>query len=334
LQGHIFPLIARPGGVRQRRGHTETGVDLCRLTNLAQVGVLAEIQNDDGTMARLPSCAALGKQHNIPLITVEQLVRYLNEIDSPLQQTNSTPSSVLYPTHVNEVASCTLPIQRNGEFLGKWDMRCFHSAYDGQVHVVLVKVHLVLAQWSDHPPTHNSFGLFQGTLDTTAPVAVRVHSECFTGNTLGSLRCDCEDQLFQSLQIINERGSGLIIYMGGHEGRGIGLVNKIKAYQLQETKGLDTYAANETLGYVRDARKYDTAIAIIRKFGITQVDLLSNNPIKASTLDNLVVRVTPVVSAHTEYNHDYLQSKRLEEASLAKVLFSTPLNNKFQLHHS
>jgi len=193
-------------------------------------------------------------------------------------------------------ASCQLPIQRQEKFLGNWEMRTYTTFKSSGHQVVLIK------------------NLNQ-VLNSTDPVLVRLHSECFTGNTLGSLRCDCEDQLDQALIKINEEGRGVVLYLTGHEGRGIGLNNKIKAYSLQETHQLDTFAANEALGLPKDARTYDAAVEILRELGINNVRLLSNNKYKVDQLRRLGLTVTrtPLRGKTNDFNSEYLKAKKLEQ---------------------
>eukprot|EP01102_Stenamoeba_stenopodia_P018792 TRINITY_DN6954_c0_g1_i1.p1 TRINITY_DN6954_c0_g1~~TRINITY_DN6954_c0_g1_i1.p1 ORF type:complete len:655 (+),score=148.42 TRINITY_DN6954_c0_g1_i1:159-2123(+) len=289
--GHVFPLVAKSGGVRERRGHTEVTLDFCRLARLPMVGLLAELTNDDGTMMRLKDCAAFAKQHSLPLVNIQQVVSYLEQKEGSVDIKKSLLGLQLE-------ASCQLPIQKQQKFLGNWEMRTY-SSYKIQGHqIVLIK----------NP---------EQVLNTSSDkgVLVRLHSECFTGNTIGSLRCDCEDQLDQALIKINEEGRGVVIYLQGHEGRGIGLSNKVKAYSLQDQHQLDTFAANEALGLPKDARTYDVAVEILRELGISNVRLLSNNKFKVEQLSKhgLTVTRTPLRGKTTDFNSNYLKAKRLEQ---------------------
>lgn len=287
--GHVFPLVAKPGGVRERRGHTEVTMDFCKLANLPLAGLLAELNNDDGTMMRLKDCAAFAKEHSLPLVNIQQVATYLEEKEGVLQKSSNSIGLALE-------ATCQLPIQKKEQFLGNWELRTYSSSRTSGNQVVLIK----------NPAE---------TLKSQGPVLVRLHSECFTGNTLGSLRCDCEDQLDQALIKINEEGKGVAIYLEGHEGRGIGLNNKLKAYSIQDEQQLDTYAANESLGLPKDARSYEVAVAILKDLGIENVSLLTNNKFKVEQLrkQGFVVKKTPLPGKKTEFNSKYLEAKKVEQ---------------------
>jgi 3,4-dihydroxy 2-butanone 4-phosphate synthase/GTP cyclohydrolase II len=280
--GHIFPLIARAGGVLERRGHTEATVDLCQFACLQPVGVLAELANKDGTMCRLRECHALARKHGLPIITVDALVAYKRAL------TNSQQSH-----YVELLAECEIPIQRQEKFLGVWKMRCYRSYPDGlSRHVVLIKGDITA---------------------TKGPVLARIHSECFTSHVIGSKKCDCSQQMDVALDTINNAGCGVAIYVDGHEGRGIGLHNKIKAYSLQDTKQIDTYAANKELGFPIDMRNYETPRAILQHLGISQIAMISNNPTKVKAFEDIVARVVPVLCDANEHNASYLKAKRMYE---------------------
>jgi len=242
---------------------------------------LCEISNPDGTMSRLKDCYPLARKHGFPIITVEALVKYKQSLADAQKH------------YVELLAECEIPIQRQDKYLGMWTMRCYGSHPDGLTrHIALIKGDVSAS---------------------TEPVLVRVHSECFTSHVVGSRRCDCSQQMDVSLDIINQHGSGLVIYVDGHEGRGIGLHNKIKAYSIQSTKQLDTYAANVELGFPADLRNYDTPRAIIRHLGISKIAILSNNPTKVKEFEDMVARVVPVVCEPHEHNADYLKAKRSYE---------------------
>jgi 3,4-dihydroxy 2-butanone 4-phosphate synthase/GTP cyclohydrolase II len=280
--GHVFPLVARAGGVLERRGHTEATVDLCQFASLQPVGVLAELANKDGTMCRLKECHALARKHGLPIITVDALVAYKKTL------TNSQQSH-----YVELLAECEIPIQRQEKYLGVWKMRCYRSYPDGlSRHVVLIKGDIAAAK---------------------GPVLARIHSECFTSHVIGSKKCDCSQQMDVALDIINNEGCGVAIYVDGHEGRGIGLHNKIKAYSLQDMKQLDTYAANKELGFPIDMRNYETPRAILQHLGISQIAMISNNPIKVKAFDDIVARVVPILCDANEHNASYLKAKRIYE---------------------
>lgn len=275
--GHLFPLVARPGGVLERRGHTEASVDLCILAGLKPVALLAELNNDNGTMCRLKECYAFAKEHGLRITTVEALVQYRIQHE----QQHAT---------VELIAECEVPIQRKNQDLGTWKMMCFRSLPDGlNKHVALVKGDLKKVEGA---------------------VLTRIHSECFTSHVIGSRRCDCSEQFDMCLSMINERGCGVAIYVDGHEGRGIGLYNKIKAYSLQHEQKLDTYAANEALGLERDSRKYHNPKAILKYLGISKVALMTNNPLKVEAFGDIVATTIPIVCQPNEYNADYLKAKR------------------------
>lgn len=277
--GHILPLRAVAGGVRQRPGHTEAAVELMTLAGLSPVGVIAEIVADDGDMMRLPGLIDLGAEHNIPVITIEALAAYLDE-----NHPSSAPTEVIH-RHVSQRAEALVPTT-----FGQLTMKVYRDRKAGVEHLALIGPDTVLA--------------------TDEPTVVRVHSECLTGEAFGSLKCECGAQLTSALEHIGAHG-GIVIYLRGHEGRGIGLGNKIRAYQLQST-GLDTIEANEHLGLPIDARNYTAAAEILDSLGITNVKLLTNNPDKVSQLQangiNVTERVGLIVGRHPE-NADYLTTK-------------------------
>ncbi len=281
--GHIFPLVARPNGVLERRGHTEASYDLCRLAGLQPVGVIGEIVNDDleGTMKRLPGCCVFAKEHHLKIVTIEQLAQY--------RQSHPLESVHLVTDGVTLTAQCELPVNINDKDLGQWTLKCWYSHYDGRHHVSIEKGDI--------------------TREPYNPVIVRVHSECFTGDILGSQRCDCGEQLHDAMHLIASLGRGVILYNVGHEGRGIGLSNKIKAYQLQQTKGMDTYESNHALGFDDDHRKYDTAKAILKALKIEKINLLTCNRTKADALGDIVVQTTRLSGTPNPHNMSYLDAK-------------------------
>ncbi len=266
--GHIFPLIARNGGVLRRAGHTEAVVDLMKLAGLKQSGVLCEIMNEDGTMARLDNLKLFAKKFNLKIATIKDLISYL------FKNTNL----------VQEVASAKLPTEH-----GDFDIKVFVSLVDGAEHTALVK----------------------GTWTENEPILVRVHSECLTGDVFGSLRCDCGPQLHKSMEMIEKEGKGVVLYMR-QEGRGIGLVNKLKAYKLQEG-GLDTVEANLALGFPADARDYGIGAQILVALGVKKMKLISNNPTKRVGIESYgleVVETVPLEIQPNPINIGYLQTKK------------------------
>lgn len=282
--GHIFPLVARPNGVLERRGHTEASYDLCRLAGLQPVGVIGEIVNDDalGTMKRLPGCCEFAKSHNLKIITIEQLVEY--------RQSHTLEAAPLTNDGITMTSQCELPININNNDLGHWTLKCWYSHYDGRHHISIEKGDI--------------------TREPYDPVLTRVHSECFTGDIFGSQRCDCGEQLHESMKLISSVGRGVIVYNVGHEGRGIGLSNKIKAYQLQQTKGLDTYESNHALGFQDDHREYETAKAILKSLKIEKINLLTCNRTKAAALGEIVVQTTGIFGTPNRHNVSYLDAKK------------------------
>lgn len=272
--GHIFPLRAKPGGVLQRVGHTEASVDLARMAGLRPAGVICEIMNPDGTMARRDELAAIAQRLNMPFITIAQLVEYRLRHEQLIEV--STPIAKL-PTHY-----------------GEFDMIGFTNRLDGSEHVAILK------------------GMPSGQLTTTEKTPlIRMHSECLTGDLLGSLRCDCGFQLHGALQQIAEHGLGALVYLRKHEGRGIGLLNKLRAYALQDD-GQDTVEANESLGFAADLRDYGVGAQILRQLGITQFDLLTNNPRKIRGLDGYgleIINRVPIITGENPANQHYLATK-------------------------
>ena len=265
--GHVIPLRARPGGVLERPGHTEAAVDLCRLAGLVPVGCIGELVNDDGTMMRLPDVLATGAVHDLPVITIEQLIRWRQLHD-----------------RVQRLAETSLPT-RHGSFVTVG----YRDVLTGDEHVALVS---------------------PGGLAGPSPL-VRLHSECLTGDAFGSLRCDCGPQLERAMARVAAEG-GVVVYLRGHEGRGVGLVSKLQAYALQD-KGFDTVDAQLELDLPVDAREYAAGAAILTDLGLDSVRLLTNNPAKVDALRGLGVDVAAVerlAVAPTTTNRAYLRTKR------------------------
>ncbi|GAB2860372.1 bifunctional 3,4-dihydroxy-2-butanone-4-phosphate synthase/GTP cyclohydrolase II [Actinoallomurus bryophytorum] len=267
--GHIFPLRYHEGGVLKRRGHTEAAVDLARLAGLSPAGVLAEVVNDDGTMARLPQLEVFAKEHDLKLISIEQLVEYRKRNERVVER----------------VAETRIPNRH-----GMWRAIGYASAFDGGEHVALVL----------------------GEIGDGEDVLVRAHSECLTGDVLGSQRCDCGPQLDAAMAAIAEAGRGVVVYLRGHEGRGIGLLAKLRAYQMQDN-GSDTVDANLELGLPVDAREYVNAAQMLTDLGVRSIRVLTNNPAKLAGLEGYGVEVrerVPMPVLVTEYNRRYLAAKR------------------------
>lgn len=274
--GHVLPLRAVDGGVRERAGHTEAAVDLMRLAGLQPVGAIAEVVAEDGSMMRLPGLFELGERDGIPVITIEQLVAYLHETD-PL------------PT--------TAPPRRRVSLRAESNVPTSH----GTVRFLAYKDRVT---GTDH------LAVVSGEISDDAPL-VRVHSECLTGEAFGSLKCECGPQLDAALDTIAREG-GIVIYMRGHEGRGIGLINKLRAYSLQE-RGMDTVDANLALGLPADARDYAAAAGILADLGVDKVRLLTNNTDKVAQLRGFgldVVEQVPLLVGVGPNNHQYLETKR------------------------
>ncbi len=266
--GHIFPLKAKERGVLRRSGHTEAAVDLARLAGLFPSGVLVEIMNDDGTMARLPQLTKLAKKFNLKLVSIKDLISYLYQGETLIER----GEEVWLPT-----------------YYGEFKIVPFRQKSNGVEHIALIK----------------------GTWEPDEPILTRVHSSCMTGDIFGSLRCECGDQLHKAMKMIEKEGKGVIVYMM-QEGRGIGLLNKIAAYKLQD-QGLDTIEANVHLGFKADERDYGVGAQILRDLGVTKMKLLTNNPVKRVGLEGFgleVAEILPVEIEPNKHNKKYLKTKR------------------------
>lgn len=266
--GHLFPLRARKGGVLVRAGHTEASVDLTRSAGLYPAGVICEIMNDDGTMARNPDLKVFSRKHDLKICTIDSLIEYLRKSVKLVERIVETRLPTAY---------------------GEFKMVAYQSKVDEFEHIALV----------------------MGEIDQTVPTLVRVQSECLTGDVFSSLRCDCNAQLHTALKAIADNGSGVLVYMR-QEGRGIGLANKMKAYNLQD-EGFDTVEANEKLGFPPDLRHYGLGAQILSDLGVKQIRLLTNNPRKIVGLEGYGLSVTERVALkipHNQVNKDYLKAKK------------------------
>lgn len=265
--GHMFPLEARPGGVLERKGHTEATVDLMKIAGLGECGLCCEIMNDDGTMMRTSGLLEFARIHGLKIITVESIVRYRMHTEKWMERVTDVPLPTRY---------------------GTFRMLGYVNRINGEHHVALVK----------------------GDVSSDEPVLCRIHSECLTGDVFGSMRCDCGEQLAEALRRIEKAGRGVLVYLR-QEGRGIGLINKLKAYELQE-KGMDTVEANIALGFPADLREYDTGGAILADLGVRKLVLMTNNPLKIEGLDHYGIDVAgrdPIEMTCNEKNRMYMYTK-------------------------
>lgn len=267
--GHIFPLKAKAGGVLRRAGHTEAAVDFARLAGFRPAGVLVEIMNEDGSMARLPDLVEVAKKFDLKLVSIEDLIQYRVDKESLIEK---------------KVHTVNMPTE-----YGDFQLTAYEQKSTGDNHLALVK----------------------GTWSPDEPVLVRVHSSCVTGDIFGSCRCDCGGQLHSAMQMVEREGKGIVLYMN-QEGRGIGLVNKLMAYKLQE-EGLDTVEANLKLGFDMDQRDYGVGAQILRDLGVRKIRLISNNPKKRVGLMGYgleIVESVPIEMRPNQHNERYLETKR------------------------
>ena len=266
--GHIFPLKARRGGVLRRAGHTEAAIDLARLAGLYPAGVIVEIMNEDGSMARMPELQVIAKKHQLKIVTIKDLIAFRIKNESLIEK----QIDVDLPTE-----------------MGNFKLHAFRQITNDQTHLALVK----------------------GKWEKDEPILVRVHSSCITGDIFGSCRCDCGPQLEAAMQMVEKEGKGVIVYMN-QEGRGIGLLNKLKAYKLQE-QGRDTVEANEDLGFKADYRDYGVGAQILRSLDVHKIKLMSNNPKKRSGLIGYGLEIVENIAIEidsNEHNEFYLKTKR------------------------
>ena len=273
--GHIFPLRARKGGVLVRMGQTEASVDIARMSGLCPSGVICEIMDDDGTMARLPSLIEFTRTHNLKMITTKDLAEYR------LQQ----------ETLVEEVVSTNLPTE-----FGVFNSVTFRNILDDQIYIALIK----------------------GEINPEIPTLTRVHSQCLTGDVFGSFRCDCGEQLKKSMEMIADNGTGVLLYLY-QEGRGIGIINKLKAYALQD-EGQDTVEANASLGFKPDLREYGVGAQILKKIGLGKLRLLTNNPRKIVGLEGYGLQVVERVSIEIKPKKDNIKYLRTKKKKLGHMI--------------
>ncbi|NLJ98051.1 MAG: bifunctional 3,4-dihydroxy-2-butanone-4-phosphate synthase/GTP cyclohydrolase II [Tissierellia bacterium] len=273
--GHIFPLEAREGGVLKRAGHTEAAVDLAKLAGLYSAGVICEIMNEDGTMARVPELMEFVKKHGLKIITIADLIAYRRK------------NEIL----IDHVAEANMPTK-----YGDFRIIGYENKLNGEHHVALVK----------------------GDVDDGQPVLVRVHSECLTGDAFGSIRCDCGEQFATAMEQINKEGRGILVYMR-QEGRGIGLINKLRAYSLQDG-GMDTVEANLALGFPEDMRDYGIGAQILADLGVKRIKLLTNNPRKISGLAGYGMEVVERVAIQMNYNEKNAYYLKTKQAKMGHML--------------
>ena len=272
--GHIFPLRAKDGGVLVRMGQTEASVDIARIAGLKPYGVICEIMNEDGTMARIPHLTKFSEEHGLKMITVKDLAQYRLMKEALVEEVTST----ILPTHSGEFQSVS-----------------FKNLLDDQIHIALVK----------------------GEINEEEPTLVRVHSQCLTGDVFGSYRCDCGEQLKVSMDMIEQEGKGVLLYLY-QEGRGIGIIHKLKAYELQD-EGLDTVQANEALGFKPDLRDYGIGAQILRKLGLGKIRIMTNNPRKIVGLEGYGLQLVERVPIEIEAKKDNLKYLRTKQKKMGHI---------------
>jgi 3,4-dihydroxy 2-butanone 4-phosphate synthase/GTP cyclohydrolase II len=274
--GHIFPLRAKNGGVLVRTGQTEASFDLAKIAGLQPSGVICEIMNDDGTMSRMPDLIKFSQIHQIPIITIEEIIKY----------------RIRKEVMVEEVSEANLPTR-----WGNFRIKAFRDLINNDIHIALLK----------------------GEMNSDEPILVRVHSQCLTGDTFGSLKCDCGGQLSNAMQMIEAAGKGVLLYLINQEGRGIGIANKIKAYKLQE-HGLDTVEANIKLGFAADQRDYGIGAQILRVLGLKKLRLITNNPAKYIALSGYDLEISERIQIEVNPGHESLNYMKTKKEKMGHIL--------------
>ncbi len=274
--GHLFPVLAKKGGVKERKGHTEAAVDLCKLADLYPAAIICEIMEADGKMMRRNGLARFAQEHELKIISINQLLEYIQKTKTTFESNSYLPNCSLY-------SSSSLPTE-----FGEFTIEVFKNTLTGMEHSVL-----------------------STKKDSTADPLIRIHSECITGDVFHSLKCDCGKQLTDALTAIADRGHGYLIHLKGHEGRGIGIGNKIATYELQK-KGVNTYEANEQLGFQADGRNYQDAIEILKHYQINKGELITNNPLKFEAVNQagIPLKKYTIPSKLNEFNTHYLETKK------------------------
>lgn len=274
--GHLFPVLAKKGGVRERKGHTEAAVDLCKLADLYPAAIICEIMGADGKMMRRNGLVHFAQNHQLKMISINQLLDYIETTEVSFDSSHYLSNCTLY-------ASSTLPTE-----FGEFTIEVFKNTLTGMEHSVL-----------------------STQKNSSVDPLIRIHSECLTGDVFHSLKCDCGKQLADALAAIADRGHGFLIHLKGHEGRGIGIGNKIATYELQK-KGVNTYEANEQLGFQADARNYQDAIEILKYYQINKGELITNNPLKIEAVNQagILLKKYTIPSKLNEYNAHYLETKK------------------------
>ncbi|MEY5045338.1 MAG: hypothetical protein RL713_563 [Bacteroidota bacterium] len=274
--GHLFPVLAKKGGVKERKGHTEAAVDLCKLADLYPAAIICEIMEADGKMMRRNGLSRFAQEHELKIISINQLLEYIQTTETTFESNSYLPNCSLY-------SSSSLPTE-----FGEFTIEVFKNTLTGMEHSVL-----------------------STKKDSTADPLIRIHSECITGDVFHSLKCDCGKQLTDALTAIAERGHGYLIHLKGHEGRGIGIGNKIATYELQK-KGVNTYEANEQLGFQADGRNYQDAIEILKHYQINKGELITNNPLKFEAVNQagIALKKYTIPSKLNEFNTHYLETKK------------------------